>query len=106
MATSREAIESPYLQGEDEILAYLVTTTPWAASPTSPTVKIFSYDLTTDAYTDVTATKMSGSASVSGDVITTPAVTSLTAGTRYRVEVKFVVSGNTFETYFWILGER
>lgn len=103
---SREAIGSPFWQGEDEVLAYLVTTTPWASSPTSPTCKIFSYDPAADTYTDVTSTKMSGSASVSGDVITTPLVTSLTAGTKYRVEVKFVVSANTFELYFWIWAER
>lgn len=106
MSATREAKESPYLQGADEILAYLVTTTPWVSAPTSPTAKIFSYERATDAYTDVTATKMVGSASVNGDVITTPVVTGLTAGTEYRVEVKFVVGGNTYELYFWIKGER
>lgn len=106
MSVSRAARESPFLQGEDEILAYLVTTTPWASSPTSPTVKLFSYDFDAETYTDVTATKLSGSPSISGDVITTPVVTSLAAGTRYRMEVKFVVAGNTWEAYFWIHGER
>lgn len=103
-SSSREAKESPVHQGADEILAYSITTTPWVAAPTSPTAKIFSY--VDDTYTDVTATNMSGSASVSGDVITTPTVTGLTAGTMYRVEVKFAVSGNTFEVWFWLQGER
>ena len=49
---------------------------------------------------------MTGSASVSGDVITTPLISGLVNGTQYRVEVKWVVGGNTFETYFWLYGER
>lgn len=106
MSAVREFKESEFYQGEDEILAYLVTTTPWASSPTSPTVKLFSYDPDADTYTDVSATKLVGTATVAGDVITTPAVTSLTAGTKYRLEVKFVVSGNTFEGWGWIQAER
>jgi hypothetical protein len=48
---------------------------------------------------------LSGSASVAGDVITTPVVKSLVAGTQYRLEIKFTVSGNIFEAFGFIDAE-
>jgi hypothetical protein len=101
---TRRIVESPLFQGADEIIAYTLTTTPWANSPASLTVKIFSVD-SAGALTDVSSTKLSGSASAVGDVITTPLVTSLAAGTEYRLEIKWVSSGNTFETYAIIYGQ-
>lgn len=103
---SREFIESPMPQGRNEALAYRLTSTPWAVSPTSPAVAIYSHDPDTDTYTDVSSTKLVGSPSISGDVITTPLVYALTPGTKYRVEVRFTVSGNTFEPFGWIHAER
>jgi len=102
----RETKESPIFQGADETIAYTITTTPWASTPTSPSAKIYSYTQATDTYTDKTSTLMTGTASVSSDVITLPAVAGLTAGTRYRVECQFTVSGNVFEPYFWIYAQR
>lgn len=96
----REFIESPLRQGKDEQIAYTLTTTPWGSSPSSPVVTI--YDQTG---TDVSTTNLSGSASAAGDVVTTPKVISLTAGKRYRLEIKFTSGGNVFEVYGYILGE-
>ena len=106
MATiEREIIEGTQLQGEDETIYYKLTTTPWGSTPTSTSAKIYS-QAGGETYTDVTSTKMTGSTSVSGDVITLPAISGLTAGVMYRVEVKFTSSGNIFEAYAYIKGER
>jgi hypothetical protein len=55
---------------------------------------------------DVTSTVLSGSASVAGDVITLPTVKSLTEGHRYRIEVKFTVSGSVMEAFFIVVAQR
>jgi hypothetical protein len=103
MAVSREVKESPLRQGVDEEIAYKLTTTPWGSSP--GTVSVAAYDVTTTR-TLVTSTVLSGSASVSGDVITTPVVKSLTADSVYRIEIKFTCSGNVFETFLIINAEN
>jgi hypothetical protein len=105
MAINREIKESPLHQGADETIAYTLTTTPWGSSPGSLAVKLYSVNLTTGALTDVSSTKLSGSASAVGDVITTPAVTALAAGTTYRLEIKFTCSGNIFEAWASVVGE-
>lgn len=100
----RRVIESPLYQGIDEEIAYLLTTTPWGATPTSVTVKLYAWAGGT--YTDVSTTCLSGSASVNGNVITTPVVKALVAGTNYRLEIKFTCTGNVFETFCEIRGQR
>lgn len=90
----REVIESPWEQGADEVRDYVLDTTPWGGSPSAPAVKL--YD---EGYDDVTATKLTGSASVNGNTIVTPFVTGLGAGRTYRLEIKFVVDGRTEEAY-------
>ena len=104
MSNIREIKEGLQYQGEDETVVYTLTTTPWGSSPTSPSAKIFS--VVGDTITDTTSTNMTGSASANGDVITIPAIHSLTAGTLYRVEVKFTCSGNTFEAFAELQAER
>jgi hypothetical protein len=106
MTEIREAKESELKQGITEIIAYQLDVTPWGASPTSPVVKLYSYNENTRAYTDVSATSLTGTAQVSGNVVTTPGVKSLTEGGRYRLDVQFEISGNTFVAYCWIIGER
>lgn len=96
----REIKESPLKQGTDEQIAYSLTTTPWGSDPSSPSVAI--YD---ESGTDLSLTNLSGSASVSGDVVTTPKVLGLTAGVRYRLEIKFTSGGNIYEAYAYIKGE-
>lgn len=87
-------------QGVDEQIAYSVTVTAWGSTPTSVAVAVTKSD-----GTDVTTTVTSGTASVTGDIITLPVIKSLTAGEVYRVEVKFTVSGNILECYFRIAAE-
>lgn len=104
MAVSREVKESPLKQGVDEQIAYTLTTTPWGSTPTA--VAVAAYDITDGTRTLVTSTVLSGSASVSGNVITTPVVKSLTAGYVYRIEIKFTSSGNIFEAYLILNAEN
>ena len=97
---SRCIKESPIYQGEDEQIAYTLTTTPWGSSPSSPvvTVKNAAGEDKTSDFTD-------GNASASGDVITTPTILDLVDGAQYRLEIKFTVSGNVEETWGDLCGE-
>ena len=84
-------------QSTDEELIYTITTTNWASTPTSPSVKVF----LEDTLVDVTSTVMpTNSPSVSGDVITLSPLKSLSKDQTYRVEVKFTAGGNVWECYF------
>jgi hypothetical protein len=92
---SREIKESPFLQGGDEILAYTVDTSPWGGY-SSGVVNV----LKDKAGSDVSGTRLQGSPSAVGNVITTSQVKSLIASEApYRLEVKWVYNGNTFEAY-------
>jgi hypothetical protein len=100
MQFTRDITQGRQSQGADEQIVYSLTTTNWGSSPTNVTVK--AYDLT-DSNTDVTSTVLSGSASVSGDVITLPTLKSLTAGRIYQVEVLFTAGGSIFELPFVVV---
>ena len=104
MTVQRQVREGRLRQGEEERISYTLTTTPWGSAPSDAAVKL--YELAAGAWADVSATKLSGAPSVQGDVITCPLVLGLTAGNLYRLEIKFVSSGNTFEAYAEIEGER
>ena len=99
MSIERKIKESPLRQGADEQVAYTLTTTPWGSSPSSPSVVMKLGD------TDVSSDVLSGSASASGDCITTPVVQSLKAGLRYRMEIKFTINSYIFEAYAYIDAE-
>lgn len=104
MTVTREVLESPLRQGVDEVIAYALTTTPWGTAPSA--IGVVVKDMSASG-ADVTATVMplaSSSAAV-GDVITLAPLKLLTAGHRYRVEVKFTVSGNVEEPFFLVDGE-
>lgn len=86
-------------QSADEQLGYQITTTNWVSNPTSPSAT--AYDETTNE--DVTTTVFpTNSPSANGDVISLSLLKSLKAGHRYRIEVKFTVSSNIYETRFWV----
>ena len=104
--TTRRVVQGQQLQGVAEKIAYTLTTTPWGGTPAN--VVVAAFDITrADQYETVTATVFpTGSASVSGDVITLPLLQALTRRHLYRVEVLWTNSGNTFEAYFEVLAER
>ena len=92
-------VESPLYQSADEKLAYAITTTNWASSPTSPAV------VAVDEFTglDVTSTVFpTNSPSVASNVITLSLLKSLVEGHRYRIEVKFTVGTNIWECRFFV----
>jgi hypothetical protein len=106
MTAAREIREGLQYQGSDESIVYTLTTTPWGASPGTLVAKVYSIS-TAGAKTDVTLTVMpAGSPSAVGDVISLPPLTALTAGTLYRVEVKFTCSGNIFEAFAYVEAEE
>ncbi len=98
--TERLFQNSPRGLGVNEIWAYTVDTTPWGGYTSNVTVTLFD-----SGSEDVSSTNLDGSASVSGDVITTPKVTGLTAGEIYKIVVEWVNNGNTNEAYGHIVGE-
>ena len=102
MAVSREIVEGRQKQGVDEEVYYSLTTTPWGSDPSSVSVKAY----TMPDRTDVTSTVLSGDASTTGDVITLPKCSGLTAGTEYRIEVKFTCSSNVLEAHATIQAEN
>lgn len=100
----REVIGGRRKQGADERIAYALTTTPWGGSPANPVCKL--YDVSVPGTrTDVSATKLTGSPTINGDVLTTPLVFGLEADKLYRLEMQFVIGGNTLEAYLQLVGE-
>jgi hypothetical protein len=97
----REVRESPWEQGADERRNYVLDTTPWGGSPSSPVVRLYEGD-----DEDVSGAKLDGSASVNGNSITTPFVVGLDAGQQYRLEIQFVVDGRVEEAYGHIICAR
>jgi hypothetical protein len=105
----REIKEGKQEQGiEEEITYTLAVPTSWGTPTGTPTVKGYSTNEVTGAYTDVTSTIFPvGAASVLLQVITLPEMKALTADVLYRVEVKFETSqGDILEAYAWIRATR
>jgi hypothetical protein len=100
MPRSVLVVGSPEEQRPDERVAYQVTIDATYTSPASPISVL--YDLTDD--TNVSATKLSGSPAIVGQVFTSPLVIALVANHVYRLEFQFVSGGNTFEPYLKITG--
>lgn len=99
----REVVEGTQHQGVDESISYTVDVTAVGSSPTSVSAVVKD---TTDG-TTVTATVMPvNSPSVAGNVITLSPLKLLTANHLYRVEVKYTISGNILEDYFYVFGEE
>lgn len=98
----REWIESPLIQGEDEEIVYVLDVSEWGNNPTGISVVVKDED-----GADVTATVTSGSPSALTDnTIQLPTIQDLTAGTEYRVEIKFTISGSILECYGYIRAEE
>lgn len=98
----REVRESPLPQGIDERIAYTLTTTPWGSNPGTLSCAL----KTLPGLVDVSSAKLSGSASATGDIITSPIVYGLNSGQQYRLEFKFTCTSNIFEAYLILRGEE
>lgn len=90
------------VQRPPERVAYTCDTAIYGGAPTGVVCAI--YQVTVDGLVDVSATKLAGSPAVTGDVIATPRVVALDAGTTYLLEIKFVAGGNTWAPLLEIKG--
>ena len=104
MPNRREVTSGRQPQGASEIQPWTVTTTAWGSTPTSPSV--VAYDITDGSRLLVSGSVLSGSPSVSGDIITTPCILSLSPGHLYRFDVGFQTGGKTLWAYFVLEGEH
>lgn len=102
---SREIVESPVRQGEDETIAYTITTTPWGAG-TMVANSTTLYDITERTWADKSSTMLSGSNSSTSTTFTSKQVTGLTPGRTYRLEFNFDIDSDTFEAYMIIEAEK
>jgi len=100
---SRRIAEGIQHQGEDEEVAYTLTTTNWGSSPSNVVVKAYHIN---NRYLEVSDTVLSGDASITGDVITLPKLGNLVEGNRYRVEVQFKTGTDLLEAYFVVEAQR
>lgn len=107
MSERREFKESPFYQGADEKVSHVLTTpTSWGTATLASLSSVLYEDPDGDN-TDVTSSKLSGSTTASGQVITTPLVQLLTAGKKYRLEVKWTSSeSNVLEAFAFIFAQR
>ena len=101
MTRIRQCVPGQFSQGVDEELSYAVDVGNWATAPTgaSAVVKI--------GASDVSSLILRSAASVptiSGSLITTPCLVGLSAGTDYRIELKFEQSAKLYECFFFVTG--
>jgi len=103
MSDIREVVEGTQEQGEDESIVYTIDVSNVGDGPTSPVLVV------KDTYNDnidVTGDVTNGPAAAVGNIITLPAIHSLSAGKVYRCEIAFVLGGNDLEHYFFIETKR
>jgi len=86
--------ESPVKQSPSETVQYDLTTTNVGSTPTSPTVTVT--DMTRNL--TVTSTVLSGSATVSGDVLTFK-LTAMIENHSYRANIRFTIGTEVYERY-------
>lgn len=102
MTSIRRVKDSPVTQGIDEVIKdYEFDFADWG-TPSSPVCTL--YDVTA-GFVDVSATCLSGSASVSGTVVTAKTVSHLSPDVLYRLVVEVTIGGSTESAYLDILGE-
>jgi hypothetical protein len=100
---SREVAEGRRYQGEDESIVYTLDVSAIGSTPSSVSVAV--KDWTNG--TGVTSTVMpTNSPTVNSNVITLSPLKLLDIGTLYRVEVKYTISGNILESYFYVQGQE
>ncbi len=101
MATKRQFYFDS-CQGVDEDIAYTLDASKWGSlSPAG--LSVVAKDSTGG---DVSVTLLTGSASASGSIITTPLIGSGTEGATYRIEVLWTDSGNTVVAYGFLTFEE
>jgi len=99
--------ESPFPVSALETAAIVATVpTSWGTA-TLTSLSSTLYEDPDGANTDRTATMLTGSTTASGQVITTAALTGLTAGLKYRIDVVFTTDeGDTLAAFAIIYAQR
>ena len=92
MGTKRYVSQSPVYQGPNESIAYKFNWAHIGTPAAAGTAKL--YDIDGD---DISSTNQTGSASLSGDIQTTPRCHSLTAGNVYYLISQVSIDSNTVE---------
>lgn len=101
---SREVEQGSQRQGEDERIAYTITTTNWGSSPLTD-ISVVAKDTSDDSDVTSTVFPVNSPSENGSDVISISLMRAITAGTTYRVEVKFTSGGSIFEAHFFVVGE-
>ena len=109
ITTSRRIQESPLVIGKNEVIPYTLTFAGFVPAAvttlTSPTCTLF--DITAgEPGTDVSATKLTGSVTFSGLVMTLKLITGLADGSRYLLRCGGQGGGGTYELWGEVIGER
>lgn len=104
MTAIRQCVPGQFYQGVDEQKSYIIDVTNWMTSPTAACA-VIKEGTTVRSTSLFSSGAASTGATISGCQITTPCLVSLTAGTDYRVEVKFYKSGEWLECFFFVTGE-
>lgn len=99
MSKIRTVKESPRYQGVDEAISYRFDFTD-IGTPSAPAVVVKNRE-----GTDLSASLLTGAASVVGDYVVCPELGSLVDGEEYRLECKATVAGNILERVCIIVGE-
>jgi hypothetical protein len=103
MTYIREMPGSPYPIGIDEEVQFSINFANWGGDPSSPSTKL--YDIH-DEFTDVSSTMLSGSASESGDIVTTPTIKLLEENVSYMMITQVTISGQKMSCYGILEAER
>lgn len=108
MAQFREVLEGEQNQGVDENILWQLRTNVKDENDlyvnVTSVVSVKAYSIINGVRTDVSSTTLSGTPSYSGRVITLPAFgnNQIVVNTLYRLEVKYLVAGNTLEDFIMI----
>ena len=105
MVVKREGSDSPFPQGQYEEIAYKFNFAPWGGSPSNPSATMWQKQPNGEEV-DTSTANLSGSESVSGDIVTTPVVLDLLPESVYRLAVNVDIDGNKMEAYITLRGER
>lgn len=101
MANSRRVVEDITPHSPNEEVVYKITTTNWDTSPSAATLNLYRFQPSGTMVLMAATDHLSGSVSISGDVVTYPVIKSLVSGNMYRaVSLITFASGNKLEPYW------
>lgn len=97
-ANWREIVQSPIEIGSDEARVYTLNLTPWGGSSSAPANALFYQG------GDVSASHLSGTATISGTAFTSQVIHSIEAGLRYHWRWTWFDGSGTVSAYVEVIG--